>query len=388
MLDPGKKRVKDLIYALERIEGRGKKDEIRHFIEHLDVIKMAERDSALEDGILELLDGDPAGIHGYLEDPVEAAIWAEERLLGVLAHSLPADTAVKYRLALPNRGRPDAAIRMTDGSLLCIDAKLPIGKFRRLEENPSEERKNFLGSLRYHINHLSGVLVDPDAGTAPFCILFIPSEKIHSKIFELDPGIGDFSLGKNVVVASPGSLSTYFSHLSGIGGLESELWEQAWRQIQKESMVEGLFTAISPQRTPISESQMKILSVFLESYEEEMKELNLEREQIREELRLWLKADTIEKTRSSYERSYERLDENWNWISRSDLFEKAGLKCSNSRFSQILGGMEGEGFIQRSYDRGADGVVSVSVALREAALDQTSLFSEEEEAAELAGLFD
>jgi ferritin-like protein len=219
----------------------------------------------------------------------------------------------------------------------------------------------------------------------------------------------------------------YFSHLFEIGGLESELWEQTWRPIQKEFMVEGLFTAIAPQRTPVSESQKKIISAFLESYEEEMNELILKRlkreereheklilmskinqkelglnkqkefaqieastapieastEQIRQELRIVFEADNIEKNRSSI----EQLNENWNWISRSDLFEKAGLKCSNSRFSQILGGMEGEGFIQRSYDRDAEGVVSVSVALREAALELFPNLTEEEEAAEIAGQF-
>ena len=74
-----------------------------------------------------------------------------------------------------------------------------------------------------------------------------------------------------------------------------------------------------------------------------------------------------------------------SWISRSTLLKKSGLECSNSRFSQILGGMEDSGIIERSYGEN-EGVAYVKVALKSGA--QRLFRGDKEEASELAEMFD
>lgn len=395
MLDPGKKRGKDLIYALERIEGRGKSDEIGHFIEHLRVIGMVDRTSAIDDGILELLDGDPVGMHGFLEDPVDAIVWAENSLRNVLEFS--ADGVVHYRYELSNGARTDAAIRMPDGSMLCIDAKLPIGEFRNLAEDPSK-RKSFLGSLRYKIRTTGEKYAVPDAGTAPFCILYIPSEEMLSKISELDSGILNFALEHNVFIASPTSLAVILFSVDATERIPSQI-DKMWINLRHlKEQEEFNFKEMYGKKkgflylydtSALKKNYFGSNSWYWPSWSE-FGEPHIRKGPHRGAR---VSVRTQDSERKIVRAIIEELDwgpdierEEKTWILRSDLFEKADLECSNSRFSQILGGMEERGFIERRYGSDAGGVRVVSVALRAGAQGLTSL--SEEERAKIAGLFD
>ena len=385
MLDP--KDAEDLIYALGRIEGRGKSDGISQFIEHLRVTGIVDRDSAIDDGILEMLDGDPVRIHGYLEDPVDARVWAENSLRNVLESSH--DGVVHYGYELSNGERTDAAIRMPDGRLLCIDAKLPIGEFRNLAEDPSK-RKSFLGSVKFKIRTTGEKYADSDAGTAPFCILYIPSESMLSKISELDSDILNFALEKKVIIASPTSLATILINenpepiLPNIDRFWADLSKiayETWKLGEETSKLENKFWAssLSPWKTypwkKIGESRIRV-----RTQESERKIVNAMIEEYRS------RKESMDSAIShGTGKDTGLVAQEYSWISRSDLFEKSGLECSNSRFSQILGGMEEEGVIERRY--GEDGGVAyVSVTLKSGA--QGLFEGGEQGAPELAEMFD
>ena len=403
--------AEDLIYALERIEGRGKSDGIGHLIEHLRVTEIVDRSSVIDDGILELLDGDPVGIHGYLDDPVEAAVWAENSLRNVLEVSH--EGVVHYRYTLSNGARPDAAIRMPDGSMLCIDAKLPIGEFRNLSGDPSK-KKSFLGNLKYSIRKTGETYADPDAGTASFCILYIPSEGIIHNIRELDSGIHNFAWERNVILASPTFLAILLGSIDDSGPIPSEprdsgswndlrhlrtpiarrLYDEyverystfkldkeldkksfsslrtVWKHLVEDSKLKDLDKSVSRKasmRVSTQESERKIVSVMIEEYRS--------------------RKDSIDSLiRKAQGKDMNLMAREYSWISRAELLEKADLECSNSRFSQILGGMEERGVIERRYGSDAEGVAYVSVALRSGA--QGLFGGGEQEASELAEMFD
>ncbi len=386
MLDP--MNAEDLIYALERIEGRRKSNEIGHLIEHLRVTGIVDRSSAIDDGILELLDGDPVKMHGFLEDPVEAAVWAENRLRNVLESS--ADGVVHYRYALSNGARPDAAIRMPDGSMLCIDAMLPIGEFRNLAEDPSM-RKSFLGSLKFKIRTTGEKYVDSDVGTAPFCILYLPSDRMLERISVLDPSILKFALDQKVIIASPMSLVFILSSLDESPTINQYLgfatswpskmaakmaalsegekyparkWIGDWHKEFGDWHKESHRSARVSVRT--QDSEKKIVSAMIERYRSRKEDMDIA-------------------IRGGTGKDMNIVAREYSWISRNTLFEKSGLECGNSRFSQILGGMEDRGIIERSYGEN-EGVVYVKVALRSGA--QRLFGSDKEEASELAEMFD
>ena len=388
MLDP--MNAEDLIYALERIEGRRKSNEIGHLIEHLRVTGIVDRSSVIDDGILELLDGDPVKMHGFLEDPVEAAVWAENRLRNVLESS--ADGVVHYRYALSNGARPDAAIRMPDGSMLCIDAMLPIGEFRNLAEDPSM-RKSFLGSLKFKIRTTGEKYVDSDVGTAPFCILYLPSDMMLERISVLDPSILKFALDQKVIIASPMSLVFILSSLDESPTINQYLsfatswpskmaakmaalsegekypapalkWIGDWHKEFGDWHKESHRSARVSVRT--QDSEKKIVSAMIERYRSRKEDMDIA-------------------IRGGTGKDMNIVAREYSWISRNTLFEKSGLECGNSRFSQILGGMEDRGIIERSYGEN-EGVVYVKVALRSGA--QRLFGSDKEEASELAEMFD
>ncbi|SVE30851.1 uncharacterized protein METZ01_LOCUS483705, partial [marine metagenome] len=240
-------------------------------------------------------------------------------------------------------------------SMLCIDAMLPIGEFRNLAGDPSK-KKSFLGNLKYSIRKTGETYADPDAGTASFCILYIPSEGIIHNIRELDSGIHNFAWEKNVILASPTLLAILLGSIDDSGPIPSEPrnsgfwndlrhnyyrtsiieikdWERdkksfssprtVWEHLVEDSKLKDLDKSASRKasmRVSTQESERKIVGVMIERYRSAKADMDIA---IRE---------------GTGATQLDIMAQRNSWISRSTLLKKSGLECSNSRFSQILGG--------------------------------------------------
>ena len=368
MLDSAKERIENLILALERIEGKGRREEIMHLINHLNVKDAKDRESEIDAGLLNLVDGDPASVQGYLEDPFEANIWAENhllRLLGTYQQTSDRTPQVISRFSTGNDAenwrellRPDAAVRLPGGELLCIEAALPLTAFRELIAIPKDEKKAiaegesyFWGRLKYTIRTTCERFVRPDLKTANYCLLYIPSEEIFSYISSNQIGLLEWAHQEfNVILAGPSNLIASFQFEEEMGILEyaiakmgeGELWtteKNLVEHLESIDMYKGdemfLFDAKSVEQGEYKLSKNEFFNKIKAFAElSSRKRMTSQQSQI---IILQALVELHERKKSKY-------------IPRSELMAEAetiGLKRSNSRFSQILSSLEEDGLIGR-----------------------------------------
>ena len=364
MLDSAKERIENLILALERIEGKGRREEIMHLINHLNVKDAKDRESEIDAGLLNLVDGDPASVQGYLEDPFEANIWAENHLLGLLGtyqQTSDRTSQVISRFSTGNDAenwrellRPDAAVRLPGGELLCIEVALPLTAFRELIAIPKDEKKAiakgesyFLGRLKYAIRTTCERYVRPDDGTANYCFLYIPSEEIFSYISSNHPDLLRWAMDLHVLITGPAGETDYpliaLLEIETIYGGLTEHYDRRAEEIEdlrkdvdgeKEKKISELFHKISNQEREIEKAE------FLDYVQERFKEGASRKRMTSQQSQIIILQALVElhkKRKSKY-------------IPRSELMAEAetmGLKRSNSRFSQILSSLEEDGLIGR-----------------------------------------
>lgn len=90
---------------------------------------------------------------------------------------------------------------------LCIDAKFPYNNYLPLlDDNISNEEKNifkkkFEEDIKQRIKEIEKYIID--GITAPYAIMFIPSEAIFIDIFKEFPSIVEFARSKKIIIASP-----------------------------------------------------------------------------------------------------------------------------------------------------------------------------------------
>jgi len=370
MLDSAKERIENLILALERIEGKGRREEIMHLINHLNVKDAKDRESEIDAGLLNLVDGDPASVQGYLEDPFEANIWAANHLLGLLGtyqQTSDRTSQVISRFSTGNDAenwrellRPDAAVRLPGGELLCIEAALPLTAFRELIAIPKDEKKAiaegesyFLGRLKYTIRTTCERYVRPDDGTANYCFLYIPSEEIFSYISSNHPDLERWAMDLHVLITGPAGygtknlialleIETIYGELTEhydsrrAPGIDIAEFDKKEVLGEKEKKISELYHKISNQEREIEIAMESALAEMEERFKEgaSRKRMASQQSQI---IILQALVELHERKKSKY-------------IPRSELMAEAetmGLKRSNSRFSQILSSLEEDGLIGR-----------------------------------------
>lgn len=112
-------------------------------------------------------------------------------------------------------------IATKDGNLpLSIDAKFPYANYvPLLDENISEEerlnaKKDFQKDLENRINEVTKYIIE--GKTAPYAIMFIPSEAIFIDIFKEFPAVVEKARDKKVIIASPSLIITIIQILQFI----------------------------------------------------------------------------------------------------------------------------------------------------------------------------
>jgi DNA recombination protein RmuC len=121
---------------------------------------------------------------------------------------------VSYRRqsALADGGRPDFTFLLPGDLVLHMDVKFPFENWVRLVEAEDEDARTraataFVRDVRARIGEVAARgYVAPAAGTLDFALLFVPSEPVLSAALDIDPGLVDEALRRNVVLASPATL--------------------------------------------------------------------------------------------------------------------------------------------------------------------------------------
>jgi DNA recombination protein RmuC len=121
-------------------------------------------------------------------------------------------------------GRPDVTVNLTDGKVLYIDAKAPMGAF--FDAIAESDREVQAGHLARHANDLLGHVRElerrayvADGASLPFMVLFVPNEASLVAALEADPGLLEKAMRRGVALTGPTSLVMMLTNISA-----------AWRQ--------------------------------------------------------------------------------------------------------------------------------------------------------------
>ncbi|WP_458111521.1 DNA recombination protein RmuC [Arthrobacter sp. R1-13] len=121
-----------------------------------------------------------------------------------------------------NSVRPDLVVQLPGDKQLVVDAKVPLSSYLQAQESLTSDVRSQPGSganaqqlllaahakaLKAHVDSLSNKKYWDIPGNSPeLVICFLPAESILAAALGADPGLLDYALNKNVVLASPGTL--------------------------------------------------------------------------------------------------------------------------------------------------------------------------------------
>jgi DNA recombination protein RmuC len=171
-----------------------------------------------------------AGLEQILRAPKIRGGLGEILLERLLAEILPSD-AYRLQHGFRSGDKVDAAIVMA-GRLVPVDSKFPLENFRRMLEEPDEERRRqsrraFLRDVRSRVDEIARKYIVPDEGTFEFALMYIPAENVYYEVILREEAGEDsllgYALGRHVVPVSPNSLYAYLQViLLGLRGLRIE----------------------------------------------------------------------------------------------------------------------------------------------------------------------
>jgi DNA recombination protein RmuC len=173
---------------------------------------------------------DIAGLEQILRAPKIRGGFGELLLERLLGEILPVGG---YRLQHVFRtgDKVDAAIAVAD-RLVPVDSKFPLENFRRMLEEPDEERrrqarKAFLRDVRNRVDEVAKKYILPDEGTFDFALMYIPAENVYYEVILRDENGADsllsYALSRRVIPVSPNSFYAYLQVIVlGLRGLRIE----------------------------------------------------------------------------------------------------------------------------------------------------------------------
>jgi DNA recombination protein RmuC len=155
-------------------------------------------------------------LSGALRSPAARGRWGEIQLkrvvelAGMTAHC---DFEEQVTVATDDgRLRPDMIVRLPNGRLVVIDAKVSLAAYLEAMEAPSEaaameKRKLHAQQIRRHIDRLAQKSYANQFQEAPdFVVAFLPGEIFFSAALEQQPDLIEYGVRNNVVLATPTTL--------------------------------------------------------------------------------------------------------------------------------------------------------------------------------------
>ena len=173
---------------------------------------------------------DIAGLEQILKSPKVRGGLGEILLENLLGQMLPGEQYVLQH-AFSTGDRVDAAVKIGD-RLVPVDAKFPLENFRRMLEEPDDDkrrklRKAFAGDVKARADEIAKKYILPDEGTYDFALMYIPAENVYYEIIAKDEGEEEpaavYALGRRVIPVSPNSFYAYLRVIVlGLRGLQIE----------------------------------------------------------------------------------------------------------------------------------------------------------------------
>ena len=173
---------------------------------------------------------DIAGLERILRAPKIRGGFGEILLERMLGEILPPD-AYRLQHGFRSGDKVDAAI-VVAGRLVPVDSKFPLENFRRLLEEPDEERRRqvrrqFLRDVRGRVDEVARKYILPDEGTFDFALMYIPAENVYYEVIlkdeASDESVLSHALSRRVIPVSPNSFYAYLQVIVlGLRGLRVE----------------------------------------------------------------------------------------------------------------------------------------------------------------------
>jgi DNA recombination protein RmuC len=174
---------------------------------------------------------DIAGLEQILRSPKVRGGLGETFLEGLLSQMLPRE---HYELqhAFTTGDRVDAVVKI-GGRMVPVDAKFPLENFRRMLEEPEEDRRRplrraFARDVKARVDEIAKRYILPDEGTFDFALMYIPAENVYYEIIVKEDGLeadspATYAIGRHVIPVSPNSLYAYLQVIVlGLRGLQIE----------------------------------------------------------------------------------------------------------------------------------------------------------------------
>ncbi len=153
------------------------------------------------------------GLKNILSDKQTRGAYGELRLQEILTESYGVDSKlVKRQDVLSNNKRADFSIKLP-GRLnkLIIDAKFPLENYQKFIETEDKMfAKDFFKDVEKHIKAISEKYIITDE-TAPFALMFIPSEAIYYYLLRSDANFLNYGYRRNVWITSPSTVLAFIN---------------------------------------------------------------------------------------------------------------------------------------------------------------------------------
>lgn len=172
---------------------------------------------------------DMKDLSNILKSPKLRGGLGEQFLYEILANALPKDlfkTQYKFK-----GGDVCDAVVFTDKGIIPVDSKFPMENFKAMidsktEEDRAKSRKAFLSDFKKRVDEVAGKYILPEEGTTEQAVMYIPSENVFYELIVNTPKAEDYAKNKNVVIASPNTLS-YFLKIILVAYQQHELEKHA-----------------------------------------------------------------------------------------------------------------------------------------------------------------
>ncbi|HEX4035826.1 MAG TPA: DNA recombination protein RmuC [Solirubrobacteraceae bacterium] len=153
---------------------------------------------------------------GALKRPTTRGSWGEIQLrnviemAGMVAHcDFTEQTTID---ADGGRLRPDVLVRLPGGKLIVVDSKVPLDAYlQAMEATTDEERGLHLArharQTRDHITKLASKGYQAQLESSPeLVVMFVPSDGIYHAALSEDPGLIEYGVDQQVLLATPTTL--------------------------------------------------------------------------------------------------------------------------------------------------------------------------------------
>ena len=184
--------------------------------ERLDASQDVIRTVQKQLGGIQEFGNDMKDLSNVLKSPKLRGGLGEQFLYEILESFLPHDhfkTQYKFK-----DGAVCDAVVFTEKGIIPIDSKFPMENFAAMLKADAQSERDklkrvFIGDVKKKIEEIATKYILPEEGTTHQAIMSIPSENVYYELIVNTPEIESYAKEKNVVMASPNTLSYFLKVL-------------------------------------------------------------------------------------------------------------------------------------------------------------------------------